>query len=244
MKMLKLSVLPILLLSMSLLFNSCLDDDGYSLDKYWLGVATVESLDNSKHYFRLDDGNTLYPAAGSYTGHNLNDGQRTWLNYTILGDSLNGFAHYVKVNGVDPILTKKIVEDLGEKNDSVYGNDQVRIKDIWIGDGYLNVIFMFNYGGMQRHFINLLSKGDDENPYQLEFRHNAYNDPPQAAVPGIVCFDLSDLPDTNGETVKLTVKVSTFSGERTFELEYNSEKELMTERDPSNFDLADFEKVN
>jgi len=244
MKTLKVLMLTIGVLSSSLLFSSCLDDDGYSLGDYWLGVATIESLDSSEHFFRLDDGTSLWPAAGSYVGHNLNDGQRTWLNYTILSDSLNGFSHFVKVNGVDPILTKKMAEDLGEKNDSVYGTDPVKIRDLWIGDGYLNVMFMFNYGGSERHLVNLLPIGDEKNAYQVEFRHNAYKDPPQAAVPGIVCFDLSGLPDTEGETVKLTVKVSTFNGERTYELEYNSNTKLMTDRDPANFDIKDFERVN
>lgn len=244
MKRMKIFVLTVTLLSMSLLFNSCLDDDGYSLGKYWLGVATVESLDNNQHYFKLDDGTSLWPAAGSYLGHNLNDGQRAWLNYTILSDSLSGFDHYVKINGVDPILTKKIAEDLGEKNDSVYGTDQIKVDDIWIGDGYLNMIFAFNYGGTKRHFVNLLPAGDEENVYQLEFRHNAYDDPPATSVPSIVCFDLSDLPDTEGKTVKLTIKVKTFSGNKTYELDYNSDKELITDRDPSGFDIENFERVN
>lgn len=244
MKTLKIFVPVIGILGMSLLFNSCLDDDGYSLGKYWLGVATVESFDSNQHYFKLDDGATLYPAAGSNLGHNLNEGQRVWLNYTILSDSQSGFDHYVKVNGVDPILTKKIAEDLGEENDAIYGTDQVKVDDIWIGNGYLNMIFVFNYGGTKKHLVNLLPAGDEENAYQVEFRHNAYNDPPQTAVPGIVCFDLSDLPDTEGETVKLTVKVNTFSGNKTYELEYNSNKELITDRDPSGFNLENFERVN
>lgn len=247
MKVLKIYVPVIgIFFSMSLFLNSCLDDGGYSLGEYYIEVATVESLESDQHYFKLDNGTTLWPAAGSYIGHNLNDGQRTWLNYTILSDSRPEFDHYIKVNGVDPILTKKIAEDLGEENDPVYGTDPVGIEDndIWIGNGYLNIIFVFNYGGEKKHSVNLLPAGDEENAYQVEFRHNAYNDSPQTAVPGIVCFDLSDLPDTEGETVKLTIKVRTFSGNKTYELEYNSEKKLLTKRAPAGFDLENFERVN
>lgn len=246
MEKLKLIMLTIGIFCTSLLFHSCLDDDGYSLGDFVMEVATVESTDSNQHYFKLDDGATLWPAAGYYLGHNLEDGQRAWLNYTILSDEKDGFTHYVKVNGVDPVLTKTIAEDLGEKNDSVYGTDPISVKNIWIGNGYLNVIFGFNYGGKERHFVNLLHKVDAEaeNPYELEFRHNAYDDPPEASVPGIVCFDLSDLPDTEGETVKLKVNVKTFNGAKTYELEYNSGKDMMSERAPSNSGLDYFERVN
>lgn len=240
----KFFVLAMGMLSMSLLFNSCLDDDGYSLGDYWVEVATIESLSSSDHYFRLDDGSTLWPAAGNYLGHNLDEGQRTWLNYTILSDSLSGFDHYVKVNGIEPILTKKIAEDLGEENDSEYGTDPVDVDDIWIGDGYLNVIFKFNYGGQERHFVNLLPAGDEENAYQVEFRHHAYEDPAHRAVRGIVCFDLSSLPDTEGETVKLAVTVNTFGGSKTYELDYNSNKKLSAGNGPSSFETENFERVN
>jgi len=210
-------------------------------------VATVESLDSNQHYFKLDDGSTLWPAnVIGYTGHNLDDGQRTWLNYTILSDDRDGFTHYVKVNGVDPILTKMIAEDLGEKNDSIYGTDPISVEHIWIGDGYLNLIFEFNYGERERHFVNLIPKvsAGEGTSFEVEFRHNAYNDPPQRAVPGIVCFDLSTLPDTEGETVKLKVHVKTFKGEKTFELDYNSDKDKVLERAPSSFDSDYFERVN
>jgi hypothetical protein len=203
------------------LFQSCLDDDGYSLGKYWINIATIESQESGSHYFRLDDGTTLWPAAGYYLGHNLEDGQRTLLNYTILSDSLDGFAHYVKVNGIDPILTKKIAKNKNEENDSIYGTDPVSTQEIWIGNGYLNVWFIANFGGHQKHFVNLLQT-NEEDPYELEFRHNAYDDPPVAASQGIVCFDLSGLPDTNGETVKLTIRIHTFKGDKTIGLDYNS----------------------
>ncbi|WP_280764706.1 NigD-like protein [Parabacteroides sp. PFB2-10] len=234
------------IISASLLFQSCSNDDGYSLGDYWLSVATVESLDGGSHYFKMDNGTTLWPAAGYYLGHNLAVGQRTWLNFTILSDKKDGFDHYVKVNGVDPILTKEIAEDKGEENDSYYGTDPVAVKDIWVGGGYLNVIFKFNYGGMQKHFINLLPVTDSENPYEVEFRHHAYKDPAEAAVAGIVCFDLSSLPKTEGETVKLKVHFKTFNGEKTFELEYNSDKETVTEEKSGNtsLNINFFETIN
>jgi len=242
MRMVKLFLLTIGVGLGSLAFHAC--SDGYSLDKFWVEIATIESTGSGSHHFRLDDGATLWPAAGYYKGHNLEDGQRVWLNYTILSDSLDGFSHYVKVNGLDVVLTKKIAEDLGEENDSFYGNDPVSIKSLWIGSGYLNVLFAFNYGGEKRHFINLLSKQSEEDPYTLEFRHNAYEDPAEVGVRSIVCFDLSDLPDTNGETVKLKIRVKTFEGDKTIELDYNSEKQEDSKRVISSDNSDYFERVN
>jgi hypothetical protein len=248
MKALRICVPVAGILSVALLFNSCLDDSGYSLGEYRMEIATVESLESSRHYFRLDDGTTLWPAAGYYLGHNMEDGQRTWLNYTILSDAKDGFDHYIKVNGVDSILTKKIAEDKGEENNAVYGTDPVGVDEnnIWIGNGYLNMIFSFNYGGTKKHFVNLLSAGDEENAYRVEFRHNAYDDPQGMVVSGIVCFNLSDLPDTGGETVKLTVVVNTFDGVKTYELDYNSNREqgTGTGTESSGFNLENFERVN
>ncbi|WP_280778973.1 NigD-like protein [Parabacteroides sp. PM5-20] len=239
----KLFLLTVVFAWVTLTFQSCLDDDGYSLGKYWIEVATIESLENNAHFFRLDDGKSLWPTAGYYTGHNLGDGQRIWLNYTILSDSMDGFSHYVRVNGLDPVLTKGIAADKGEENDVIYGTDPVNIENIWIGDGYLNVLFVFNYGGQETHFVNLLKDKKEEDLYSVEFRHNAYNDPARTGVRGIVCFDLRDLPDTEGETVKLKIRVNTFDGEKIYELDYNSDKnfpgkKILTE------DTVYFERVN
>lgn len=250
MKKLKLVLLTVGIFCTSLLFHSCLDDDGYSLGKFWVAVATVESLDDYSHYFRLDDGTTLWPANVGYTGHNLETGRRAWLNYTILSDEMSGFDHYIKVNGVDPILTKKIAENMGEENDSIYGTAPVALhnEDIWIGDGYLNLIFKFNYGGQERHFVNLIPRGNDETGtngvYELEFRHHAYDDPPINSVGGIVCFDISELSPGDDGMVKLKVYANTFNGERTYEFEYNSQKDSISERAPSDFAVDYFERVN
>lgn len=231
------------LLALPFTFFSCSDDDGYSLNNYWLEVATIEPLDGGLHYYRLDDSTTLWPASGYYLGHNLQDGQRVWLNYTLLSGKKDGFDHYIKVNGLDPILTKKIAENKGKDNNAIYGTDPVGIRNIWVGDGYLNVLFTFNYGGQKRHFVNLIQENSDDDPYTLEFRHNAYDDPPLAGVRGIVCFDLSDLPDTEGETVKLKIRVRGFGGDKVYELNYNSDKSGSAERVLTDED-DHFERVN
>ncbi len=209
-------------------FQSCLDDDGYSPGDFWVSIATVESEESSSsHYFKLDDGTTLWPAAGYYLGHNLENRQRIILNYTILSDSLSGYSHYVKVNDIDIVLTKPIAADKFAANDSIYGTDPVEIKQMWIGSGFLNILFAANYGGQVKHFVNLVKNEQDEMPagsYKLEFRHNAYNDPALSSATGPVCFDLGSLTAGSMEVIKFTLAVKTFEGDKTYTFEYDPKK--------------------
>ncbi len=213
----------------TLLFQSCMDDEGYSLGEFQVNLATVETDgSNTSQYFRLDDGTTLWPAAGYYVGQNMEARQRVLLNYTILSDSLSNFSHYIKVNDLDLVLTKPIAEDKFNENDSIYGTDPVEIKEIWVGSSFLNVFFTAYYGGHTKHFINLVKIDRDtaeDGSYHLEFRHNAYDDPQLTIATGPVCFDLNSLAPNAGEKVKLTVSVRTSEGSKTYTFEYDPSKQ-------------------
>ena len=207
-------------------FSSC-DDDGYSLGKIWIGMATVNpTTDNKNFYLTLDDGTKLWPAATNYPGYEPEEDQRAVVWFTILSDSIQGYDHFIKLVSIENVLTKPIAEDLGEKNDSVYGKDPVQIEsdNIWIGDGYLNFEFGFNYGGEKKHFINLVKDSNADSPYKLHFRHNAYDDPAREGVKGLAAFNLSSLPDTEGKDVTLVISVETFKGPKEFTLTYNSSR--------------------
>lgn len=229
----------------SLTFNSCLDDDGYSLGDMWLSIVTVEAEEaGSNLYFRLDGGETLWPAAGYYMADRFDNKQRAILNYTILSDSVSGFSHYVKVNSIDPLLTKDIAENKSTENDEYYGTDPVGIRKLWIGDGYLNIAFEANFGGMEKHFVNLVNMSDEENPFRYEFRHNAYDDPQSYGSVGIVCFKLQDI-DTAGQTITMTINVKTFDGDKSFTLEYNPGQPMVTEEKlASEISSGSMDKIN
>ena len=210
------------------------DESSYSLGDIYIAIATVIPEGGDVYYLRLDNGETLWPAATSYPEYIPKNGQRALVNFTILGDStqsnLGGFAYYIKVNAIHDILTKPIAPDLEAENDSIYGTDPVEIgsDNIWVGDGYLNVYFLTNWGGKTAHYVNLIQPDAENNPYALEFRHNAYDDPAYTSGAGRVAFNLSSLPDTEGETVDLTIKVTTFEGEKEFKLKYNTDKTQLT----------------
>lgn len=204
--------------------SSCLnDDDGYSLDKFWVSIGSVEAPAGSAPYFRLDDGSTLWPAASYVDMDRLRDRQRVMVNYTILGDSATGvkdFDYYVRVNTVDTLLTKAIAEDLGASNDSVYGKDPADVTELWVANGCLTIGFEALFGNQRPHLVNLVYRADAA-PYLLEFRQNAFDDPQVAKKRGIVCFDLSRLNLPTDKASTLTIRVFTTEGNKDYTVDYN-----------------------
>jgi hypothetical protein len=214
----------------TLTLSSCLDDDNsYSLDDVWLSVATARPLTDNSFYFTLDDSTSLWPAAPANIYYQPDRPQRVQINYTVLGDNFNGYDHAIKLNRIDTILTKPIAPNMGVKNDSIYGNDPVDISGIWIGDGFLNILFKTYFSGEVKHLLNLIRmEVDSDTPYRVGFRHNAFNDKSSYLRYGIVAFDLTSI-DTGGKDVTLKIKVNTFDGEKEVEKKYNSGRYIVAE---------------
>lgn len=228
MKTLRILLVAIGVILTTLAFQSCTDDDDYSLDKWMISVASLKSPEGSAPYFKLDDGTTLWPAAGYINTSVLRNEQRVLLNYTLLGDSTTGavgFDYYIRVNGLDTLLTKPIVENLEAKNDSVYGKDPVKITHLWTGNGHLTIGFETDFGNQRKHLVNLVETDPEQTPYVLEFRQNAFDDPKITRAQGLVCFNLSRLPLSEDKTVTLTIRVNTFDGVKDYTVEYNPNEE-------------------
>jgi hypothetical protein len=202
----------------AILLTSCLNDDGYSLDTYRISYATARPLSDKSFYFTLDNGTTLWPAAPLNIYYQPARPQRVQINYTLLGDHFQGYDYAMRINQMDTILTKAPAADMKEKNDSIYGNDAVGLSDLWIGDGFLNAIFKIEYSGQFKHAINLLR---DTTSYELELRHNSFEDKSSSQRYGIVAFDLSGI-DTKGEDVELIIRIKTFDGVKEYKRKYNS----------------------
>ena len=222
MKMIKCFMLGFGLVFSVFVFNSCLKDDGYPLDHAWYSIATVHPLEDSKSFWiSLDSGTSLWPVATNMPWFTPKEKQRALVVYSLLSDEHNGYDHTVKILDMKSILTKPVAENRDEDNDDFFGTDPVSITEMWIGDGYLNIIFEFYYGGNSSHFINLVENNDVNTPYFFEFRHNAYNDAQHYRRKGIVAFDLSSI-DTKGKEVELTIQVDTFEGKKSYTIEYGS----------------------
>jgi len=196
------------------LLASCSDfeDDGYSLDKFWVDIATVENPDSNNVFFlELDDSTLMWTAASAFHNYTPKDGQRVIANYTILADKRpTGLYDYdVRLNDVYEVLTKPIFNITPATQDSI-GNDSVEVTDTWIGSKYLNVEFAF-YGNDKMHFINLVkdnSKSYNDGKVHLGFRHNSRGDAERYRRYGIVSFDISSLIDPARESVPLVIHVN------------------------------------
>lgn len=208
-------------------FQSCLDDDNEMSVVLPNALVTVKPTSENSFYLQLDDSTTLLPTNLTSSPFGSKE-VRALTNFTEVNEPSDGYTKAVVINWIDSILTKNIAPDLGLDNDSVYGNDPVEIVGDWVTiaeDGYLTLRFRTPNSEMgKRHFVNLLYSNNPEKPYEVEFRHNAFGDTYGNMRDGLVAFRLDQLPDTNGEIVKLKLKWNSYSGERTAEFPYCTRK--------------------
>ena len=157
---------------------------------------------------------------------------RALVNYTATDEKSDKYSQVVHVNWIDSILTKKPAPYLSTpaENDAKYGNDEVDIVRDWVTvaeDGYLTLRFRALWGGQKPHIINLLTGVNPENPYEVELRHNQNGDAKYRVgrCPG--SLQLNDaLPDTNGKTVKLTIRWKSSNGDKKVDFNYCSRKAI------------------
>lgn len=209
----------------SLGFQSCLDDDD---DKYAMllpnALVTVKNASDNSCYLQLDERTTLLPVNLKSSPFGAKE-VRALVNYSNVDEPSGVYSQAVHVNWIDSLLTKSMAPNLGEaENDEVYGDDPVEMVADWVTiaeDGYLTLRFRTVWGNPSlKHFVNLISTNNPEDPYEVEFRHNAYGDTYGQAGDGLVAFSLASLPDTEGKTVKLTLKWHSFTGDKSVQFDY------------------------
>lgn len=217
----------------ALSFQSCLDDDKYVNYNYPNALVTVKQASDESVFLQLDDKTTLLPV--NLKSHPFGGKEvRALVNYEDADQSSQGYSKAVKVNWIDSIRTKAMVPDLGEENDEKYGIDPVEIVNDWVTiaeDGYLTLRFRTLWGNQSvAHHVNLVFGENPENPYEVEFRHNAFGDTQGVANDALVAFKLDKLPDTKGEKVKLKLKWKSFSGEKSTEFDYTTQEATPTKK--------------
>lgn len=209
----------------SLGFQSCLDDDEYD---YSLlvpnALVTVKNNADSSFFLQLDEQTTLLPVNMDKSPFGEKE-VRALVNYTEVDEPSGDYTHAVHVNWIDSLLTKSLAPNLGvDENNRVYGNDPVEMVADWVTiaeDGYLTLRFRTRWSDLgKKHFVNLIPTNNPDDPYEVEFRHNAYGDTYGQVGDGLVAFDLASLPDTEGKTVKLTLKWQSFTGEKSAQFDY------------------------
>jgi hypothetical protein len=213
-----------------LLMTGCLDDDdGYSLDKMWVGFGVIQAPDSTSVEIIMDNGDVLVPVAWDRyhdrdgnvyqdVQNHLENGDRVMVNYTILDDDANEQGeigiYYVKVNSIKSILMKGVIDITPENADSI-GNDPIIVQDYWMTDSLLTYKLKY-WGNNQVHFLNLVkAPGEitaDSQPIALELRHNANGDDESIPYTAFVSFSLNDLRIEGLESVEFVVTSTDYDG--------------------------------
>ena len=228
MKSIRLFIGAVGLVISALALHSCNDNEYY--DYGYLrptALVTVRPQADGTFFMQLDDFSVLYPENMSESPFGDKE-VRALVSYREVKPVNDYYTKSVAVNWIDSILTKPAVPYPADGDVSEYGDDPIEIVRDWVNiaeDGYLTLRFRTRWGSNGvAHFVNLLTGINPDDPYEVEFRHNAYGDVNGAAGDALVAFRLSGLPDTGGETVKLTLRYQSFSGEKKITFDYCSRK--------------------
>lgn len=227
-------------------FQSCENyDDGYSIGDFATDWATVNVEGAHVYDFMGDSWGKLWPAATDYPGYSPIDGQRVVIYFNPLYDNYpEGYDCSVKLMGIREILTKQI-EELTADNEEELGNDPVSIYEgnMWIGGGYLNVVFNQSLPVKLKHLVSLVKNTTvtppDDGYIHLEYRYNTFDDTTDYVRYGAVSFNLNSLdiaPGTKGIKVKIN---SATNGEKeiTFDLKETPTPEKVSQLDFSQMEL-------
>ena len=205
------------LLGMATLFQSCDDNDGYSVGDIAVDFVTTHVSGSGVLTFTGDAWGTIWPGAPLIICPRPADGQRALMFFNPLYDNFQGYDVAVKVENIYPILTKQ-VEQLSAENEAEYGDDPVRITDAWVAGGHMNLIFHQRVPKNGPHRVSLVQntqKEYDEDGYvHLEYRYKTNGDTlSNAVVRSTVSYNLSGLDMTDKKGIKMRIK-SAVNGER------------------------------
>lgn len=224
--------------------QSCDDGEGYSLGQFGESWATVRALGGNAYYLESDSYGTLWPAASRVYGYRPVSGERVLVLFNPLYDDFDGYDLAVKIDNIIPVLTKQ-VEDLTEENESEIGNDPIHVqkKNIWIANGYMNVIFMQNTPLYKPHLLNLVNNllvnAEDDGYVHLEFRYNTYDDLSGWGAKGCASFNLRSIDFTGKKGLKLKYN-SAISGE-TEEVTFDIKEKMSLPEEALNLDYSELE---
>lgn len=218
--------------------SSCDDDDTGSWynPAYANALVTVKPVSGGGFYMQLDDSTTLSPVnvdkapygdkevRALISCREVKDGQ----------DNGNGgkYTKTVYVNWIDSVRTKATVPYPEADVDKRYGNDPVEVVNDWVTvaeDGYLTLRLRTQWGaGGKVHYVNLLTGGSKDNPYEVELRHDAQGDKTGHWGDALVAFKLPEFSAADGGKVRLTLKYQSFSGVKTVQFDLKGGKASQT----------------
>lgn len=209
------------LFGIMLIFTGCLEEEGYSLGDQWLGFGVIQ--DEESLEMRMDNGDILKPVSANYyyfeTRNGLRTGDRVLVNFTILdeveNDSLDLTTYYVKINSLEEKLLKQIIDITPENEDSI-GNDPIVVRDVWLANNMINFKLKY-WGKYETHLINLVKQpgelSAEDQPVQLELRHNSNNDVESIPYTDYVSFHLDSLVVSGLDSIQFDVICEDYDGD-------------------------------
>ncbi len=210
----KRTVFAMLIASVFLVTGCLEDDDYYSLSDAWFGLGIFQETDSIAGGYRvvMDNDDVLIPVTSNFNVfHYVKDGDRVLVDYTILDDNStdgeDATEYYIRLNSIKKVLMKGILDVTEENNDSI-GNDPIKVVDVWLTDSLLN--FELKYWGSSKiHLINLVKQPgeltSEDQPVELELRHNANGDGESIPYKALVSFKLGELKITGQDSVQFRV---------------------------------------
>lgn len=209
--------------SMITLFTSCNDNDDTPDLMRPTAVVTVCPNDDGSFVMQLDNETQLIPTNMKSSPFGEKE-VRALVNFSDSPDAqFEKGSKNVVVNWLDSIRTKLPVENLGDQNDTAYGNDPIEIVRDWVTvaeDGYLTLrIRTLWSSGTYTHTLNLVTGTNPDDPYELELRHDADGDTDGRWGDALIAFNLNRLPRTDSDTVNITLKWKSFMGEKSTQFE-------------------------
>ena len=216
--------------------QSCDDDDDDYYPAFNLATVTLKApkVDGGKWFMQLDDSTTL--EATNIASHPYDNRElRAYIRYNDIKDMTSAPAstsviqkmYSVNVLTIDTILTKKM-DPMVENTAEEYGSDPVEVVNSWetvAEDGYMNIRFRTRFGYNGKHRMTLVHRPDAEDPYTVEFLHDANGDTNGQVADGMVAFRLDDSFNEGNDPIEITLKWKSYSGEKSAKFKYTPRKD-------------------
>ena len=216
--------------------QSCDDDDDDYYPAFNLATVTLKApkVDGGKWFMQLADSTTL--EATNIASHPYDNRElRAYIRYNDIKDMASAPAstsaiqkmYSVNVLTIDTILTKKM-DPMVENTAEEYGSDPVEVVNSWetvAEDGYMNIRFRTRFGYNGKHRMTLVHRTDAEDPYTVEFLHDANGDTNGQVADGMVAFRLDDSFNEGNDPIESTLKWKSYSGEKSAKFKYTPRKD-------------------
>ncbi len=162
-------------------------------------LVTVRQADDGAVFLQYGFNKLLASVPGTFTRP-----YRAMASMTIFPRSYGGY-HECSLDWIEPLD-----EGVFSSDASVSGSDGLDIDTSSFltraEDGFLSVYYQTWWGqNPVHHDFTLVAGLYPDDPYHLVLRHNANADAHDIQAEAIICFDISSLPPTDGQTKTITL---------------------------------------